>query len=125
MFGITGITTYIYIAIGVAIAGLAGALWYVNHENGLLHEKIGAQEIVVKQLAETVAALQADAKRTKENTEELFKNTNKLREDFDKKSRVIIDHNFGPIGAKHPRMLEKRANDATRDLLKRLEESSR
>jgi uncharacterized protein YoxC len=120
-----GITTYIYIAIGVAIAGLAGALWFVNHENGKLHEQIGQQEIVVKELKATVTALQEDAKRTKENTETLFNNTNKLRDDFNKATRVIIDHNFGSIGSKHPRMLEDRANKATRDLLKRLEESSR
>jgi uncharacterized protein YoxC len=125
MFGIPSITLYIYIAIGVAIAGLAGTVWFLHHENGSLHEKIGQQEILMKELQATVQALQNDAKLVKENTQELFSKTNKLREDFDKSARVIIDHNFGAIGAKHPRLLESRANNATRDFLKRLEESSR
>lgn len=124
---ISGYRYYIYLILIAATVATVATVYFKWSQDRLddLSGQLATQQQQIKILEGGMAALREDAEQVKKDTEELNSGLSELRTEAQEKSRAVLKHDLEAIGSRHPQMLEDRANKATKDLFRRLEEKSR
>ena len=114
-----------YLIMTVVLAGASGAgyLYYTSTQAkiNLLEQKVTTAVNANKTLEATIDDLQANTARQQELTNELQANLSAREEELGKLRGVLLDHDLSELSLRKPGLIERRINDATKDVFDGLE----
>lgn len=90
-----------------------------------MNRKLAIQQEMLNRLQASNHLLRADSNALRQENDQLNKSLEQIRLDAANKTATIFEHDFGSLGAKKPRLMEKRVNNATKEFNRRMEEKSR
>lgn len=114
-----------FLIVGVALAAILGLCVFgyfdIKHKEKLAAE-MAVQKLELEQMVAKQQMIARDQALIIKNSQEMISNLTAIREQAAKQQRLIEKHNLDLIGQKHPKVLEKHINRATREQNKRFEE---
>lgn len=124
MFGVFG-ALKVYALSAVVIAGVAGAgyLYYTSTQAKmkLLEQQVTTAVNANRTLEATIADLQANAQRQQQLRNELQTNLAAREEELGKLRGILLDHDLSELSLRRPGLIERRINDATKNVFDSLE----
>jgi uncharacterized protein HemX len=121
MFG--ALRAYAIAAVVIAGASGAGYLYYTSTQAKmkLLEQQATTAVNANRTLEATIGDLQANAQRQQELTNELQTNLAAREEELGRLRGILIDHDLTDLSLRRPGLIERRINDATKDVFDSLE----
>ena len=121
MFG--ALKAYAIAAVVIAGASGAGYLYYTSTQAKmkLLEQQVTTAVDTNRTLEATIGDLQANAQRQQELTNELQTNLAAREEELGRLRGILIDHDLTDLSLRRPGLIERRINDATKDVFDSLE----
>jgi len=109
----------------VTVSGLEGQVVQLEANNRTLKENQVQMEMAVKTAQESLAAAEANAKKSEAAMSALTARNNELQREKDNAMKIFKDHNLTRLARAKPGMIEKRMNAKTEQVFRDLENDTK
>jgi chromosome segregation ATPase len=109
----------------VTVSNLESEVVQLEANNRTLKENQIQMENAVKVAQQSLAAAEANAKKSEAAMTELTQRNNQLQREKDNAMKIFRDHNLTRLARAKPGMIEKRANAKTAEVFRKLEDDTK